>query len=511
MPERLVPYTYDSYTDILIAVGTAHLARTLYGFDQNEVRLLTVPAGIRIQYPEPMQSTESVPFRQIRDKKDQDVDETLPVWDKTQFEDDTQKPQWWTTVTVMKWLGGVSFNNRLAQKYTPELGEKLLDGTASESMGSKRQLLYAQASKGVNKSGFSGTATRQDNIDADEEQMVALLGYQVGAAGYTTDAYTSDDYVGKYQISIVPRPESVSLQGYRRLVDEFLRGYVPETRSGKTLPTEDQTVPFFFAMAYFDFIIKLFSYRGDEDYGLFDSPGDVISGLDRVMHVKMGRHVSAPFSLDTFSIPRWLDDKQVAIDVRNLVREMLGTHTDPNLLYLPVRAFAESDPRPLVKFYRQYEPMRAPSSNRKSKRLIRQHTLSYVMEKTRYEDLDCQAMRNIAQAIRSRTLSKLYHDEQPDYNLLTELRSASRNPDRLVSMLSDFIGSYNLRNARQSAIDKTPDGKNLRYKDLQEVRKLIAKYDAEFVANTLMAQAMSKRGDSDSNEADADEAEEVTA
>ena len=67
-------------------------------------------------------------------------------------------------------------------------------------------------------------------------------------------------------------------------------------------------------------------------------------------------------------------------------------------------------------------------------------------------------------------------------------------------MLSDFVGSYNLHNARQTAVDKNPDGKNLKYEDLQEIRTLIAKYDAEFVANTLMAQAMSKASDDPAQE-----------
>jgi hypothetical protein len=492
MPKRLVPYKHNSYTDILLAAGTAHLACTLYGFDEHEVRMEAMPSGIEIQHPEPTSKTGSVPFQQIRDKESRDVDEARPLrWDKTRVDDDDPKPRWWTTVSVINTLARPDFNNRFAKLYTPELGEKLLKEMADFKTRSRSQLLYAQASKGVNKSGFTSIATSQGNIGADEEQMLALLGYQVGGAGYIRGSYT---------ISIVPRPGSISLQGYRWLIDEFLRGYTPKATSGKPLPTREQTVPFFLAMAYFDFIIELFDYRGEtDDYGLNLSPGEVISGLDRAMYFSMGTS-SAPFALDTLAIPEWLDEKKVAVDVRNLIREMLGTHTDPNLLYLPVRAFTESDPRPLVEFYREYEPMRTPSSSRSSKRLIRQTTLSYVMKQTHYEDLDCDAMRNFAQAIRSRTLSKLYHDEQPDYDLLTKLRSASRNPDRLVSMLSDFVGSYNLHNARQTAVDKNPDGKNLRYEDLQEIRTLIAKYDAEFVANTLMAQAMSKASDDPAQE-----------
>lgn len=488
MSERLVPYKYNSYTDVLLAVGTAHLVGTLYGFDDLDVRMKSNASGIAIQHPEPTTRTESVPFQQIRDKKGREVDETRPLkWDKTRVDENDRNPRWWSTVSVINTLARPDFNNDFAKRYTPELGEKLLAGTADFKTKSRSQLLYAQASKGVNQSGFNGIATSQGNIGADEEQMLALLGYQVAAAGYIK---------GEYTISIIPRPKFVSLQAYRRLV-EFLRGYMPRATSGKILPTREQTVPFFLGMAYFDFVIELFDYRGQtDDYGLNLTPGDIVAGLDRVQYFSMGTS-SAPYSLDTLAIPQWLDKKKVAVDIRNLIREMLGQHIDPKLLYLPVRAFAESDPRPLVEFYRMYEPMRAPSSRRTSKRLIRSSTLSYVMTQTGYEDLDCDAMQNFARAIRSRTLSKLYREEQPDYDLLTRLRSASRNPDRLVSVLSDFLGKYNLQNARRSSVNKNPDGKNLHYEDLQEIRALIAKYDAEFVANTLMAQAMAKASDDD--------------
>ena len=60
-------------------------------------------------------------------------------------------------------------------------------------------------------------------------------------------------------------------------------------------------------------------------------------------------------------------------------------------------------------------------------------------------------------------------------------------------MLSAFVGDYNLSNARRSAAGKHPDGPNLSYEDVQHVGGLIGTYGAEFVANTLLAQAMSKR------------------
>jgi hypothetical protein len=307
----------------------------------------------------------------------------------------------------------------------------------------------------------------------------------------------------------VPRPKNISLQAYRNLVDGFLRGYFPRTDGGKILPTRDQTVPFFVAMAYFDFIIKLFNYR-EEHTGMMGGwgsggVGNVIASLDRALYFSMGTS-SAPFALDTLTIPEWLDDKAVAVNVRNLIRELLSEHADPNMLYLPVRAFAERDPRPLVEFYRKYQPLAKPSNgNRDSKRLLHQRTLRYVMEKTDYADLNCDEMQRFARALRSRTLTKLYGSDQPDYNLLTKLRSASQNDDDLISMLSDFVGSYNLRNARRSAIDKYPDGPNLSYDDLQVIIGLVDKYDATFVANTLMAQAMSKRDRTEEEEQDPEE------
>jgi hypothetical protein len=461
----------------------------LFGHRPEEVRLSSEPAGFRIEYPEGGEVTSANPFREIKFKDSQELQQST-VWDKTEYED-KDKPDWWSTVSVINTMTSIypypTFNNKIAQAYSPELGVKLLNGTAQIDTGSRSALLYAQASKGVNKPDFKSIATSQGNIGGDEEQMLALLGYQVGAAGFTKDSYT---------ISIVPRPKSIPLNSYHRLVNGFLRGYWPKSKNDSRLPPDDQTLPFFAAMAYFDFIIKLFNYKEDTPDmmgGVFDGVGTIIESLDRAIYFKMGNS-SAPFATDSLAIPTWLDQKEVAVNVRNLIREMLSERPDPKVLYLPVRAFAESDPRPLVDFYRKYEPLKKPSGgNRTSKTLLHQQTLQYVMAKTNYDDLNCDEMKRFANAIRSRTYNKLYHEQQPDYNLLTKLRSASRNNDQLVNMLSEFVGSYNLHNARQSAVDKQPDGKNLRYEDLQVIIGLIEKYDAKFVADTLMAQAMSKR------------------
>jgi hypothetical protein len=495
MEKRLVPYRYNSYSDVLIAAGTAELARTLYGLRRTDMRLRETPAGIEIEHPEGQETTEASPFRQIRDKESREIDESLPVWDKTLVEDDEDNPRWWTTVSVINTLGEpkVRFNNKYARAYTPKLGIQLLEGEVERPKGtakSKSKLLYAQASKGVNKNSFGrGYATSQDSVDTDGEQMLALLGYQVGAAGFIKDDYT---------FSIVPRPKDISLQAYRNLVDGFLRGYFPRTDGGKTLPTRDQTVPFFVAMAYFDFIIKLFDYREKHDGAMGGwtkgGVGNVIASLDRALYFSMGTS-SAPFALDTLTIPEWLDDKAVAVNVRNLIRELLSEHADPNMLYLPVRAFAERDPRPLVEFYRKYQPLQKPSSgNRDSKRLLHKRTLRYVMEKTDYADLNCDEMQRFARVLRLRTLSKFYQEgEQPDYNLLAKLKSASRNRDQLIKWLSSFIGEHNFRNERIRAKRNENPGPNLSYDDLQVIIGLVEKYDATFVANTLMAQAMSKR------------------
>ena len=490
MKKRLVPYRYNSYSDVLIAVGTAELVATLYGLRRTDVHLRETPAGIEIEHPEGREVTEASPFQQIRDKESRKIDESLPVdWDKTLVDDDEENPRWWTTVSVINTLATPRFNNKIAASYTPEMGQQLLEGTADVKTGSMSQLLYAQTSKGVNKSSFSSIVTSQGNISAGAEQVLALLGYQVGAAGFIKDDYT---------FSIVPRPKDISLQAYRNLVNGFLRGYFPRTDGGKILPTRDQTVPFFVAMAYFDFIIKLFDYREEHDGAMGGwakgGVGNVIASLDRALYFSMGTS-SAPFALDTLTIPDWLDDKAVAVNVRNLIRELLSEHADPNMLYLPVRAFAERDPRPLVEFYRKYQPLRKPSSgNRDSKRLLHQRTLRYVMEKTEYADLNCDEMQRFAHVLRLRTLSKFYQEgEQPDYNLLTKLKSASRNKDQLIKWLSAFIGEHNFRNERIRAKRDENPGPNLSYEDLQVIIGLIDKYDATFVANTLMAQAMSKR------------------
>ena len=505
MPTRHVPYRYNNYTDVLRAIGTAQLVRVLYEHRDADVHIEAAPHGFVISHPNDDlgRDAESNPFRQIKDKASRETDSEIgAIWDKTQYERSDDNPPWWTTISVINSLASPRFNNKLARQYTPELGLALLDGTADVKTGSRSQLLYAPASKGTNASSFRGTPTRQGNISADAEQMIALLGYQVGASGFIKDEYT---------ITALPRPQSVTLRGYKHFVRGFFRNYFPRATSGKILPTRNQTVPFFLTMMYLESILRLFNYREEQqdDFSFMESPAEVIAGIDRATYFSMGTS-SAPFRLDSLQIPEWIDAKEPVENVRDLVRELLSERVDPRLLNLPVRAFTESDPRPLVAFYRSYQPMQV-SGNRSSKRLLEHQHLSYIMAKTKYEALDCGAMQRFAKAIRSRTLTRLYHEDQPDFDLLTKLRAASRNDDGLVSMLSKFVGDYNLRNARLSARDgKQPDGKNLRYDDLKEIIELIDDYGAPLVANTLMAQAMAK-GDalkeaehSDSADADAD-------
>jgi hypothetical protein len=474
-----IPYHYNNYTDTLLAIGTARLLERLYNLRTIDIELHEKSDGFHIIYPEISTVHNINPFNQIKDKEKREIDPLIDVWDKTAIEKNDAKPSWWSTVSTINTLASPKFNNDLANTYSLELGQDLLTGSADLKTGSKSQLLYAQASKGVNKPGLG---TTQGNLKGDAEQMLALLGYQTGGAGFIRDNYT---------ISIIPRPKEIHFSTYLNLVNEFLRPYLPKASSGKYLPTQNQTVPFFIAMAYFDFIIKLFNYfedKLDPIKGVYGGVGDIITGLDRVMYYKMGTG-SAPFVMDTLAIPDWLDRKSVAENIRDLIRAMLGKHTDPKMLYLPVRAFAERDPQPLVEFYRLYEPLE------KGKRLLEQETLEYIMEKTGYEDLNSEAMHRFARALRSRTLTKLYgaSSEPPDYELLTKLRGASLHPDRLINMLSEFVGSYNLRNARLSAVGKPPEGPNLNYQDLQTIIGLIQKHGAKFIANTLMAQAMSKR------------------
>ena len=486
MPERFIPFQYNTYTDTLLAIGTARLVQRVLGLPATEIELYEESGGFRIRYPEPRGEKIGTPFYEVRDKESRTVSAGLDggsLWDKTAAGDD-QKPSWWSTVSVLNSLFSPASNNLISQAYTPEVGLALLNGKPAldkKLAGMKRsQLLYAPASKGA---AGPTLGTGGYSMKGEDEQAVALLGYQHGAAGFIRDPYT---------LVFVPRPREIRFQGYTVLRD-YLRAYTPRSVNNNPLPTTPQTLPFFVAMAYFDFIIKLFEYVETEDplSGLrAPQIGKVISGIDRVLYYSLGTS-SAPSALDTLAIPDWLDDRSVVENVRDVLRQTLGEHLDPNLLYLPVRAFAESDPRLLVRFYRQYNPLQ------EHRRLLTQHTLTYVMERSqdgRFADLNADPMRRIARAIRSRTLTKLYRDgEHPDFQLLNDLRSASLADKRLVSMLSKFVSDYNLANARMSAAGKKQDGPNLSYEDVQHIDGLIRKHGAEFVANTLLAQAMSKR------------------
>ena len=485
MPEHHIPYRYNTYTDVLLAVGTAALAKSLYDLPETQIRLYAQPDGFRVQHPPGETLHGTNPFFEVRDKEDREI-ATANVLDRTPFGQKDAKPAWWQTTSVINTLASPAFNNAIAQAYTSEVGVQLLEGAAELKMGGQSQLLYAQASKGVSK---AGPSTSQGNLAAEPEQVLALLGYQQGGTGFMRDPYT---------LSLIPRPHEITLAAYRGLVEGVLRGYLPKASSGKVMPTREQTVPFFTAMAYFDFVIALFGYQSEASsrssrFGV----GKVISGLDRVLYYSMGTS-SAPFLIDTLAIPDWLDELSVAANVRDLVRATYGRHQDPNTVYLAVRAFAEKDPRLLVKFYRLIEPL-------KSGPKLTQHTLNYVMEKTGYDDLNCPEMQRVAEAIRRRTYTRFYKKqrgqktEPPDFELLTQLRSAALNDRSLINMLSGFVGRHNLQNAWRASYGQDSESANLVYDDLQAINRLVETYGAEFVANTLLAQAMSKRPKEDEN------------
>lgn len=492
MPQQLVPYCYHNYTDTLIAVGTAALLRALSESRENQITLRAEPAGFIIEYPDGALDGESNPFIQIRDKPSRQVSSALgpgQLWDKTIVDKESGYPDWWGTSSVINTLGSPPFNNQFYDLYTPGLGRAILAGKATLKQGGMSQLLYAQASKGVNSAGLS---TSQGNLSADAEQMVAHLGYQQGAAGFIKDSYT---------LTVVPRPSSlgpITLEDYRSLVN-YLRTFRPSAASGKALPPNDQTVPFFTAMMYFDFVEKLFDYLPGalavgQKYSKRRVAARVIGGLDRMLYYKMGTS-SAPFAADSLTMPNWLEEsaKPVASNVRDVVRQTLGEHLDPNLLYLPVQAFSEGNPRLLVRFYRLYNPL-----DRSAK--LHKHTIGYIMESTDHFDLNGLEMQRFAEAIRKRTYTRFYRrkyertGEPPDFELLTKLKSASLEKGRLKNMLSEFVGQHNLRNARlhtTEASDRRPEWPSLSYEHLQVIFRLIDQHGPEFVANTLLAQAMS--------------------
>ena len=492
MPEHHIPYRYNTYTDVLLAVGTATLARSLYGLPETRIELHARPDGFYVHHPPGEAAHGTNPFKEIDGKPGWGATPDLAsgrVWNKANFEDHKDKPTWWDTVSVINTLASPGLNNKIAQSYTPLVGKALLQREASMKQfpalknSSRSQLLYAHASKGVNN---SAPATAQSNAPMLPEQALALLGFQQGGSGFIPGNKSKS----KYTLCLIPRPYEITLAAYLELVDRTLRGYKPEASSGVPLPPRDQTVPFFTAMAYFKFVVALFDYRKEAKERRF-GVGKIISGLDRVVYFKQGKS-SAPFLVDTLTIPDWLDELSVAANVRDLVRATYGRHQDPNTVYLAVRAFAEKDPRLLVKFYRLIEPL-------KSGPKLTQHTLHYVMEKTGYDALNCPEMQRVADAIRRRTYTRFYKKqrgqktEPPDFELLTQLRSAALNDRSLINMLSGFVGRHNLQNAWRASYGQDAESANLVYEDLQVISHLIETYGAEFVANTLLAQAMSKR------------------
>ncbi|MFW5941890.1 MAG: hypothetical protein ACOCXI_08820 [Chloroflexota bacterium] len=127
------------------------------------------------------------------------------------------------------------------------------------------------------------------------------------------------------------------------------------------------------------------------------------------------------------------------------------------------------------------------------------------------EILENQGFQNIAFAIRQSTVTAQWRKKEGDrrydvrYGLGQELTRKSQYKDEFLSALSDFLHKYNAENAQVMENRSGPYRRSVRTDDIQEIVKLIDRYDSDLICKLLVAYGYARESRSE-EETSVDEA-----
>lgn len=256
----------------------------------------------------------------------------------------------------------------------------------------------------------------------------------------------------------------------------------------------------------------------DAEWELSDyRPNDLISGIHTAYFKKLGagRAVS---NLAFIGLPGWfpVSDRKAAEDWLTIIDEHLGVvaylredRTEQYALIVLYRDFLSGgDVRSFLAFSASYATYLI--SAREGGRPVKAMTTTSLekvvvnMEKAYAGILESEGFRNIARAMRRATVNEQFRKRSGDqtyqihYGLFHELRRASGFKDRLVRVVSDFVGSYNAENARaeERAASSGRPVKRRRAQvttgDIQEFVALVDQFDSETIGYLLIAYASAR-------------------
>jgi hypothetical protein len=233
-------------------------------------------------------------------------------------------------------------------------------------------------------------------------------------------------------------------------------------------------------------------------------PNQIIEGLSQAYFKSMGT-AAALMNYSFIALPGWfaVEDNKTAHDFIEIINEhekCIGPLQDDISSDIPLlqeyRNFLSSgDYRYFLEFLSLYGPY--IMQRRERNKWAMQFTISnlrriFMVKKDYSQIISNEGFLNLATAIRKATVNAQYRKAQGNrewdikYGLAQDWKRVVEQPDKLVVAISDFVRQYNAENARHAEESKERR-RNVTTKDLDNVMNLIKIYGSYLVGMLLLA------------------------
>ena len=241
------------------------------------------------------------------------------------------------------------------------------------------------------------------------------------------------------------------------------------------------------------------------------TPAAAISGVMITNYQSLG-NAKAVSAMSTLSLPGWFPIKdasgarawlEILDEHQRVVRGLRDDHSDEIGLLLRYRGFLESREAgaasALVEFMEHYGPflLRAREQKRRVRAFRTDHTrrILTAMDTRLGDILDDPGFQAVATAVRKATVNAqaLKAMNRPDYrairyDLLPEIRRKRSLPGvvALMEVVSDFVSSYNVENARRREMNKEAP-RNVTTDEFAAFSRLVERHGPSLVGALLGA------------------------
>lgn len=233
-------------------------------------------------------------------------------------------------------------------------------------------------------------------------------------------------------------------------------------------------------------------------------PNQVIEGLSQAYFKSLGT-AAALMNYSFIGLPGWftIEDNETAHDFMKIIDEhekctsalREDISSDIPLLQEYRNFLSSGDYRHLLEFLSLYGTY--VIQRRERKKWVMQFTVQnlrriFMVDKDYSEIISNDGFLNLASAIRKATVSAQYRKAQGKrewdikYGLAQDWKRVVEQPDKLVATISDFVQQYNAENARHAEESKERRS-SITTKDLDQVLDLIKNYGSYLVGMLLLA------------------------